>query len=187
MNPEETKKAAAVMLAHAEGKTIRFRNKLDKEWCVATNPGWDWSGYEYEIAPEPEYRPYTDEEVLSFIKKTDSINILDDNLEQRIYKFILFKKGQLFLHNPLADDTITPETMLSRGFTHMDSSPFGVKVDKSIKEFQIGKVYVEGTRLKYKGKILRVVKSECSEKCFFHANVSCKDKSCKDIIYEEDR
>jgi hypothetical protein len=59
MTPDETKQAAAVMIAFAEGKKIEYKVrcgargwealKLDEEDGV----DWDWETYEFRIAPEP--------------------------------------------------------------------------------------------------------------------------------------
>jgi hypothetical protein len=59
MTPEETKQAAAVMIAWAKGKPIQSRAVLrtDLEWTTFEPghrpPVWDWEDYDYRIAPEP--------------------------------------------------------------------------------------------------------------------------------------
>lgn len=52
MTPEETKAAAAVMLAHAEGKKIEGRWKGQKTWQVLQNPKWDFEYAEYRVKRE---------------------------------------------------------------------------------------------------------------------------------------
>ena len=55
MNAEETKQAAAVMIA-SETKNIqqRYRHgKSDEGWVDCPDPDWDWDSFEYRIAPEP--------------------------------------------------------------------------------------------------------------------------------------
>lgn len=55
MNAEETKQAAAVMLA-SETKNIekRYRHgKSDDGWIDCPDPDWDWDSFDYRIAPEP--------------------------------------------------------------------------------------------------------------------------------------
>lgn len=55
MTQEETKAAAAVMLA-SETKNIqqRFRyGKSEADWLDVNEPEWDWDSYDYRIAPEP--------------------------------------------------------------------------------------------------------------------------------------
>lgn len=56
MTPEETKQAAAVMLA-SETKNIQERylhGKSDDGWIDCPDPDWDWDSFDYRIAPEPE-------------------------------------------------------------------------------------------------------------------------------------
>lgn len=54
MTPEETRQAAAVMLAHAEGKKIeyRIRDEEKAEWVHLSCPSWSWDESEYRVAPE---------------------------------------------------------------------------------------------------------------------------------------
>lgn len=55
MNAEETKQAAAVMIA-SETKNIqqRYRHgKSDEGWVDCPNPDWDWDSFEYRVAQEP--------------------------------------------------------------------------------------------------------------------------------------
>lgn len=57
MNPEETRHAACVMIAHAEGKKIECRNRHRHDpsasWEKRLNPVWDCYVFEYRVAPEP--------------------------------------------------------------------------------------------------------------------------------------
>lgn len=56
MNAEETKAAAAVMMAWAEGKPIecRYRHSRNARWgpFVGTIV-WDWGQYEFRLLQEP--------------------------------------------------------------------------------------------------------------------------------------
>ncbi len=55
MNAEETKQAAAVMIA-SETKNIqeRYRHgKSDDGWVDCPDPDWDWDSFEYRVTPEP--------------------------------------------------------------------------------------------------------------------------------------
>lgn len=55
MNAEETKQAAAVMIAH-ETKNIqkRYRHgKSNEGWVDCPEPDWDWDMFEFRIAHEP--------------------------------------------------------------------------------------------------------------------------------------
>ena len=63
MNSEETKKAAEVMLAWTEGKTIEVAKKGDDGWVsLVLEPRWNWQDSDYRIKPEPRYRPFENEE-----------------------------------------------------------------------------------------------------------------------------
>lgn len=68
MTREETRQAAEVLLAYANGKRIESAIKGGDGWSVNENPHWDFETYEYRIAPDQEelkmkhYRPYTMEE-----------------------------------------------------------------------------------------------------------------------------
>lgn len=54
MTPEETKAAAAVMLAHAEGKAIERRAKLilPEIWEDCPQPVWHFHASEYRVKRE---------------------------------------------------------------------------------------------------------------------------------------
>ena len=54
MTPKQTKEAAAVMLAWAEGKDIQYRIATkNSAWVPLTTPrpSWGWSCYTYRIKP----------------------------------------------------------------------------------------------------------------------------------------
>lgn len=57
MNAEQLREAASVMLAAAEGKKIQWRNRgCNSNWSTFRPRDtivWDWSTYEFRIAPEP--------------------------------------------------------------------------------------------------------------------------------------
>lgn len=53
MTPEETKAAAAVMLAYADGKAIEWREKGDSLWYDVKQPLWHFKCAEYRVKPEP--------------------------------------------------------------------------------------------------------------------------------------
>ena len=55
MTTEETREAAKVMEAYANGKKIQYLND-DNEWIDTPNPFFDWHNYVYRI--KPEYRPF---------------------------------------------------------------------------------------------------------------------------------
>lgn len=56
MTEQETKSAAQVMLAYAEGKQIecRYRHSSTAKWGPFVGSiVWDWGQYEFRLAPEP--------------------------------------------------------------------------------------------------------------------------------------
>ena len=61
MTTEETRKAAKVMEAYANGKKIQYLND-DNEWIDAPNPLFDWDNCVYRIKPELRYRPFKSQE-----------------------------------------------------------------------------------------------------------------------------
>ena len=64
MNIEETKEAAAVMLAWADGKEIEYKEMaLTGGWTTTENPQWRWKDFNYRIKPTATLRPWTADEV----------------------------------------------------------------------------------------------------------------------------
>ena len=52
MNKEDTRAAAQVMMAAADGKTIEVKQKYsDQEWshCIIGSPTWDWVNMVYRV------------------------------------------------------------------------------------------------------------------------------------------
>jgi hypothetical protein len=43
----------SILQAFKEGKTIQYRKLGFPEWCEASGDGWNFSGYEYRVKPEP--------------------------------------------------------------------------------------------------------------------------------------
>lgn len=67
MNKEQAKKAASVMLAWADGKTIECKRKDGESWSTfdtgTMSLAWDWDEFDYRVKPEPKLRPWTADEV----------------------------------------------------------------------------------------------------------------------------
>lgn len=53
MTPEQTREAAAVMLAFADGNRIECKYVNRKEWTKVDTPVWNWDVVEYRVASEP--------------------------------------------------------------------------------------------------------------------------------------
>lgn len=64
MTREEARKAAEVMLAYAEGKTIQQRRQVgyDDEWFDVKYPSWEGFPFDYLLKPESTYRPFKTKE-----------------------------------------------------------------------------------------------------------------------------
>ena len=58
MTPE---KMIEVIVGAQQGKTIQWRDKdvLGPRWRFCENPIWDFSEFDYQIAPEPKYKVYS--------------------------------------------------------------------------------------------------------------------------------
>lgn len=93
MNAEETKAAAAVMIA-SETKNIqqRYRHgKSDEGWVDCPEPDWDWDMFEFRIAPEPlevEVWVHPDGRVMSDSPWNDPIKLAEMG----------WKKGRATIH-----------------------------------------------------------------------------------------
>lgn len=64
MTPEQTKAAASIMLAWAEGKKVEAKSRHGSycgisgvintgNWQSDSNPDWSWNFIDYRLAPEP--------------------------------------------------------------------------------------------------------------------------------------
>lgn len=55
MTPDETREAAQVMLAFAEGQRVQRRRWACSDWSdwVGCVPAWDWETFEYRVKPKP--------------------------------------------------------------------------------------------------------------------------------------
>lgn len=64
MTREEARKAAEVMLAYAEGKTIEYKEDIDNKYLTCVEPTFNWRDdvSNYRIKLEPKYRPFKDAE-----------------------------------------------------------------------------------------------------------------------------
>lgn len=125
MNKEETKKAAEVMLAWAEGKTIEVSTKGCNNWtCLVLDPLWDWDGGDYRIKPEARYRPFKNaEEVMEAIKEHgDWVKRVTGSY----YKITYFSKSTVELSNNLPE----PYCCAFENYKFLDDTPFGKLVEK---------------------------------------------------------
>lgn len=64
---------AQVMLAFSQGKKIEFKSKTIKsEWVQATAPMWNFTDWDYRIAPEPQ-------EVWLWVKEGKQTTVAEDS------------------------------------------------------------------------------------------------------------
>lgn len=58
MTREETRKAAEVMLAYADGKDLQICGQGSNKWADVVIPVFNWELNLYRIKPEPTYHPF---------------------------------------------------------------------------------------------------------------------------------
>ena len=51
MNREETREAARVMLAYADGQDVQFYCDMEHEWHDTDDPTWRWDKTRYRVKP----------------------------------------------------------------------------------------------------------------------------------------
>lgn len=123
MTREESKKAAEVMLAYAEGKKIEYKVRGGEEWHPIgelETPQFGWNSKEYRIAQEPTYRPFKNaKECWAEMLKHQPFGwVRSGNFYQNI--------GELNGASVHVDD-IFPYKDAFDEFTFIDGTPFGLK------------------------------------------------------------
>lgn len=137
MTREETKEAAEVMIAFANGKKIE---KGDIHyggviWVKVTEPDWNWyaNPHLYRIAPDQEepkekhYRPYTREEFIEEMRKHDGFIKKIEN--DKTYGSVIVVIGYFRIHLELYGG-ITYQKLLERFVWSDDGTPCGKEVTK---------------------------------------------------------
>ena len=141
MTTEETRDAAKVMEAYANGKKIQYLND-DNVWIDVPNPLFDWDNYVYRIKPEQKYRPFKSKEECwnEMLKhqpfgwiycKNDScyyciISVDKDKIELSpdIYPHSETTPKEYYLENSYVDFVTALEDY---EYTFADGTPFGIK------------------------------------------------------------
>ena len=122
MTTEETRDAAKVMEAYANGKKIQYLNG-DNEWIDTPNPFFDWHNYVYRIKPESQYRPFeTKEECWHEMHKHPDFGWIVAKDSKIMYHVGVVGFGYLVI------DSMSP--IFSEAFADyefIDGTPFGVK------------------------------------------------------------
>ncbi len=129
MTREEARKAAEVMKAYAEGKTVESNYKYGSTrdyYCPAINPDFNWESYDYRIKPEPKYRAFNDGEECT-----------TEMLKHNAFGWVRYKKDKEVLYNiraltsryiVLRDNLLELDypTMFNM-YEFLDGTPFGIK------------------------------------------------------------
>lgn len=119
MTREESRKAAEVMLAYADGKEIEYSLELTSKtvWFSARTPVFNWGCGDYRIKqeptyrikPKPTYRPFKDkEECWAEMQKHQPFGwVMDKNTKDYQNLLILGGAGYelLFQHSVFVDGT----------------------------------------------------------------------------------
>ena len=89
MNKEQTKAAAEVMVAHANGATIEGKMKSSTHWQLLETPKWDWDCFIYRVKPQPKLRPWRPEEIpvgalVRYKQEPTKIRLIISNMDKDI-------------------------------------------------------------------------------------------------------
>lgn len=98
MTKEETKQAAEIMLAFAEGKKIQVKNKDENKWfdfTKYTNPTWNFDDFDYRIAPERKYRPFKNADEAFQEAKKHGFWVKDETGNYRLICYIYDKGAEI--------------------------------------------------------------------------------------------
>ena len=124
MTREETRKAAEVMLAYADGKDLQICGQGSNEWVDVTIPVFNWELNSYRVKPEPKYRPFKNaDECFEEMKKHEPfgwIKRISNNeyiYVDRITQFHIGYSQMMYVGFDLA----------FRKFQFPDGTPFGIK------------------------------------------------------------
>ena len=130
MTTEETRDAAKVMEAYANGKKIQY--KEISEWLDTSLPLFNWAKYKYRVKPEPKFRPFKNqEECWNEMLKHQPFGWIKDD-----YKYIHISsvfKDEIECSPDEDDDgnlhacIIKFTSVYEQGYTFADGTPFGVK------------------------------------------------------------
>lgn len=123
MTREEARKAAEVMLAYADGKTIEVLVDKTVSWPTSVlNPEFNWQDYTYRVKDGPKYRPFKDAEEcwnemqkhkpFGWVKKINTGEIL--NIRKLTNSEIITSYTADYIY-------------AFKGLTFVDGEPFGIK------------------------------------------------------------
>ena len=122
MTTGETREAAKVMEAYANGKKIQYLND-DNVWIDDPNPLFDWDNCVYRIKPEPKYRPFETQE-----------ECWNEMLKHQPFGWVKSPRGELFCIDKVFEEGIVYKhsschfnEYLEGQYSFVDGTPFGIK------------------------------------------------------------
>lgn len=117
MTREESKKAAEVMNAYADGKEIQYKHRDGDLWCefVFGEPEFNWDRNEYRIKQEPTYRPFK-----------NAKECWEEMQKHHPLGWVKGKKDGAYRAISLVNDDMLYKTSFE-SYTFSDGTPFGVK------------------------------------------------------------
>ena len=126
MTREETRKAAEVMLAYADGKDLQICGQGSNKWTDVVIPVFNWELNSYRIKPEPTYRPFKNaDECWAEMRKHEPLGWVKHK-QFGCYMCIsmVYPKGVCF-GSPLQ---YKYQEIFDK-YTFIDGEPFGIKED----------------------------------------------------------
>lgn len=128
MTREESKKAAEVMMAYAEGKDIEFKAYGDEQWKTFRHGKdrflcFNFDKFEYRIKEEPTYRPFKNaKECWTEMHKHSDFGWIVNG----IYYQGIDSVTNNSIYIGTLNESCTYKKALNE-FTFVDGTPFGIK------------------------------------------------------------
>lgn len=121
MTTEETREAAKVMEAYANGKKIQYRKGIN-EWINTPYPLFNWDKFTYRVKPEPKYRPFeSQEECWQEMHKHPDFGWVAAQDSKVIYHINIVGDGYIHIDG----SSIVFSTAYSE-YEFLDGTPFGI-------------------------------------------------------------
>ena len=126
MTREETRKAAEVMLAYADGKDLQICGQGSNKWTDVVIPFFNWELNSYRIKPETKYRPFKNaDECWEEMKKHEPLGWVKHKqfgcymcISMVYPKGVCFGSPLQYKYHEIFDK-----------YTFIDGKPFGIKED----------------------------------------------------------
>lgn len=131
MTREHVKELLPIIQAYADGKTIQYKNRLDKweDVTQAETLGFEEDPSKYRIKPEPKYRPFKDkEECWDEMLKHQPFSYITDDLGNvtQVNGLQLDTFNELFISISCSPSIFETSYLLDR-YKFIDGTPFGIK------------------------------------------------------------